>query len=113
MCLQGYIREEALIAQLDELFRNYAMPSTWQAEFEKLIAEGEHSSSLKNVAFVQELREKVYTISHKLDRLTDLYIASPPYVALRAARANFSETDPSFIRAARLGFEPRYYDSES
>ncbi len=197
-CSQPYVREEALIPQLDELFRKYSMPLAWQEEFEKLIAEDEHSSSIQNAAFVQELRGKVHDISRKLDRLTDLYIVqdieredylarrrvlvlerksvdeqtarleanaghwlepmrewvkeasmlaetalsedtpskksslqkmfgsnlhlshqevaeipSPPYAALCAARANFSENETSFMRAARLGFEPRYSDSES
>ena len=61
--------------QLDELFRKYSMPSAWQVEFERLIAEDEQSSSLQTMAFVQELRDKVHDISRKLDRLTDLYIA--------------------------------------
>ena len=75
VCSQPYVREEALIPQLDELFRNYAMPSAWQTEFERLIAEDENSSSIQTAAFVQELRDKVHDISRKLDRLTDLYIA--------------------------------------
>ena len=75
VCSQGYIREEALIPQLDELFRKYAMPTVWQEEFEKFIAEDEQSSSLQTTAFVQGLRDTVHDISRKLDRLTDLYIA--------------------------------------
>ena len=192
VCSQPYAREEVLIEQIDDMLASYAMPSLWQAEFEKLIAEDEKTSSLKNAAFIQELREKVHDISRKLDRLTDLYIAqdieredylarrrtlvlekksveeqaarleanagawlepirewvkdaslldeaaisedvpskksslqkifgsnlhlhnkevretaTPPYAALLAARENYSETDPSFIRAAGLGLEPR------
>ena len=61
--------------QLDELFRKYSMPSAWQEEFEKLIAEDERSSFLQTTAFVQELRDTIHDISRKLDRLTDLYIA--------------------------------------
>src|SRR3990167_8643167 len=63
VCSQGYIREEALIPQLDELFRKYSMPSAWQAEFEKLIAEDERSSFLQTTAFVQELRDTIHDIS--------------------------------------------------
>ena len=74
-CAQPHIREEALLPQLNAILSGYAMPSVWQKEFEKLIAEDEQSSSLKNAAFVQELREKVHDLSRKLDRLTDLYIA--------------------------------------
>ena len=190
-CSQPYVREETLLSQLNALLSGYAMPIAWQAEFEKLIAEDEQSSSLKNAALVQELREKVHDISRRLDRLTDLYIsqdiergdylarrrslvlekksadeqcarleanaghwpepmrawvkdaslldeaaqsedipskksslqkifgsnlhlqnkevqetASPPWAALRAARANFRDSDASFIRAPRVGFEP-------
>ena len=74
-CRQPYVRQESLLPQLNALLSGYAMPIAWQAEFEKLIAEDEHMSSLKNAAFIQELREKVHDISRKLDRLTDLYIA--------------------------------------
>jgi len=190
-CSQSYIREEILLPQLNTILSNYAMPSAWQTEFERLIAEDENTSFLQTSAFVQELREKVHDIARKLDRLTDLYIAqdieredylarrrvlvlekksveeqtarleanaghwlepmrewvqeasmldeiaksedtpskksplqklfgsnlhlhnkevreipSPPYAALRAARENFSKSDPSFIRAPRVGFEP-------
>jgi hypothetical protein len=75
VCSQSYIREESLVSQLNDVLSGYAMPSRWQAEFEKLIAEDERTASLKNAALVQELREKVHDISRKLDRLTDLYIA--------------------------------------
>ncbi len=75
VCSQPYVREEVLMPQLDELFQKYSMPSKWQDEFERLIAEDKQSSSLQTNAFVQELRDKVHDISRKLDRLTDLYIA--------------------------------------
>lgn len=74
-CSQSYIREEPLVSQLNDVLSGYAMPSRWQAEFERLIAEDERTASLKNAALVQELRENVHDISRKLDRLTDLYIA--------------------------------------
>ena len=74
-CSQPYVREEKLVAGLNKILCDYAMPSVWQQEFEKLIAEDERTASIKNAALVQELREKVYDISRKLDRLTDLYIA--------------------------------------
>ena len=74
-CSQSYIREEPLVEQLNTVLSDYAMPSVWQAEFEKLIAEDERTASIKNAALVQELRERVHSISRKLDRLTDLYIA--------------------------------------
>ena len=197
-CSQSYIREKPLVEQLNGVLSGYSMPSVWQAEFEKLIAEDERTASIKNAALVYELRERVHSISRKLDRLTDLYIAqdiergdylarrrslvlekksvdeqcarlerdagawlepmrawvkdaslldeaaqsndlpskktplqkifgsnlhlqnkkvqetaSPPWAALRAARATFAESDASFIRAAGLGLEPRYSDSES
>src|SRR3989344_5546655 len=74
-CSQSYIREEPLVEQLNGILSGYAMPSVWQAEFEKLIAEDERTASIKNAVLVHELREKVHSISRKLDRLTDLYIA--------------------------------------
>ena len=178
--------------QLNTVLSDYSMPSVWQVEFEKLIAEDERTASIKNAALVQELRERVHSISLKLDRLTDLYIAQdiergdylarrrslvlekksideqcarlerdaghwlepmrawvkdaslldeaaesndlpskkaplqkifgsnlhvqnkkvqeiapPPWAALRAARANFRDSDASFIRVAGFGLEPK------
>ena len=46
-----------------------------QKEFEKLIIEDEQASSLQTSASVQTLRDEVHTMSRKIDRLTDLYIA--------------------------------------
>ncbi|MEK7515448.1 MAG: hypothetical protein AAB555_00740, partial [Patescibacteria group bacterium] len=56
-----------------------------------------------------EAPQKVYKA--KLRGL--LGTAHPLYAAVAAARANFSASDASFIRAAGLGFEPRYADPES
>ncbi len=192
-CSQPYAREEVLLSQIDEVLAEHAMSSPWQKEFEKLIAEDERDSSKETAASVQALREEVHTLSRKIDRLTDLYIAQDieredylkrrralvlerksveeriallerdagywlepmrtwvndaslldeaakskdipskksslrkifgsnlhlekrivqetapfPYAALRAARQKYSSNETSFIRAAGLGFEPRY-----
>ena len=74
-CSQPYAREEVLVEQIDDILASYAMPSVWQEEFEKLIAEDERTSSHETSASVQELREQMHDFSRKLDRLTDLYIA--------------------------------------
>jgi len=74
-CSQPYAREEVLLSQIDDTLADHAMPSPWQKEFEKLIAEDERNASRETSASVQALREEVHTISRKIDRLTDLYIA--------------------------------------
>ena len=81
------------------------MPSKWQAEFDRLIAEDERSSSLHNAALVGELRDTVHDISRKLDRLTDLYIAQDierdDYLARRRISRLGEEVDRGAIGSSR------------
>ena len=113
-CSQPYVREEVLVEKLDTILSDYAMPSVWQREFEKLIAEDERTATLKNAALVQELREKVHDISRKLDRLTDLYIAQDiergDYLARRRTlvfeKKSFDEQCARLERDAGAWLEP-------
>ena len=196
-CAEPHIREEVLLEQVNEILSSYAMPSPWAKEFGLLMKVDEKKAEQESAIIIKDLRNKVSTISEKIQRLLDIYLAqdidretylkersklfsdkksfeekiwtlerdakawlepmqewlnmasdlaeasqlndlpskkslipkifgsnptlhdrriqeSPlfPYSALRAARQKFPENDVSFIRAAGLGFGPRYSPSK-
>ncbi len=197
-CAEPCIRAEVLTLELSQILSAYAMPSPWAKEFELCMKKDEQVANLESKVIIEGLRRGVFSISEKIQRLLDVYLAqdidrdtylkersklfsekktleekisrlerdatawlepmrkwvevastldeiakrndlhdkksslqkifgsnlilhdkkiqenpSFPFSALRAVRQKFSPNDTSFIRAARLGIEPRLSLSES
>ncbi len=73
-CLQPYVREETLTADLSELLTQYAMPQEWAQGLLALVAKDEKDATRTAAVVVSGLQEKKADISRKLDRLTDLFV---------------------------------------
>jgi len=74
-CKEAPIRSEPLNSQLSALIVDYAMPQEWISPFSALLEKEAANASKTAAEAVQELRDKVFDISNKLERLTDLYVA--------------------------------------
>ena len=74
-CHELYIREESLIEQVSEILSNYAMPSPWAKEFGLLMKEDEEKAEQESAVIIDDLRNKVFGISEKIQRLLDVYLA--------------------------------------
>ena len=74
-CKEAPVRSELLDSQLSALLSEYTMPREWISPFSALLEKEADNASKTAVEAVQELRDKVFDISRKLERLTDLYVA--------------------------------------
>ena len=74
-CHELYIREEALVEQVNTILSNYAMSSLWAKEFGLLMKEDEKKVEQESTVIIEDLRNKVSTISEKIQRLLDVYLA--------------------------------------
>ena len=74
-CNAPCIREEVLAEQLSTILSNYAMPSPWAKEFGLLMEEDQKKAGQESLAIVSSLRNKVFTLSEKIQRLLDVYLA--------------------------------------
>lgn len=88
-CSQPYVREETLTADVSDLLALFVLPPEWARYFENRMAEDERDVGRTSAQAVGDLREQMHSIEHKLDRLTDLYIAQDierdAYLAKRRA----------------------------
>src|SRR3990167_9605507 len=69
------MRSELLNSQLSALLGEYAMPQKWISALSAMLDIEATSASKTATEAVQGLRDKVFDISNKLERLTDLYVA--------------------------------------
>ena len=69
------MRSELLDSQLSALLSEYAMPQEWQSPLSAMLDTEAANASKTASEAVQGLRDKVFDISNKLERLTDLYVA--------------------------------------
>ena len=69
------MRSEVLNSQLSALLGEYAMPQEWLSPLSAMLDTEAANASKTAAEAVQELREKVFDISNKFERLTDLYVA--------------------------------------
>ena len=60
---------------MNEILNNYAIPSPWAKEFGLLMKEDEKKAEQESAVIIDDLRNKVSTISEKIQRLLDIYIA--------------------------------------
>jgi hypothetical protein len=74
-CNESCVREEVLDIQLSEILSNYAMPSPWAKEFNLCMEEDKKKASFETAGIISDLQNKVYSLSEKIQRLLDVYIA--------------------------------------
>ncbi|MEK7601478.1 MAG: recombinase family protein [Patescibacteria group bacterium] len=74
-CKEAPMRSELLDSQLSALLGEYAMPQEWISPLSAMLDTEAANASKTAAEAVQELRDKVFDISNKLERLTDLYVA--------------------------------------
>ena len=74
VCKQPYVREEELDRQLSSLLQKFSLRPDWAAGLRKRLAKDEKETAQSATAFVQEAREKIKTVSVKLQRLLDGYL---------------------------------------
>lgn len=74
-CKEAPVRSELLDSQLSALLGEYAMPQEWTSPLSAMLDIEAASASKTAAEAVQGLRDKVFDISNKLERLTDLYVA--------------------------------------
>ena len=74
-CKEAPMRSEVLNSQLSALLCEYAMPQEWLSPLSTMLDTEAASASKTAAEAVQGQRDKVFDISNKLERLTDLYVA--------------------------------------
>ena len=74
-CKETPVRSELLNSQLSALLGEYAMPQEWISPLSAMLDTEAATASKTATEAVQERRDKVFDISNKLERLTDLYVA--------------------------------------
>ena len=74
-CNELCIREEVLDTQLSEILSNYSMSSPWAKEFGLLMEEDKKKASFETAGIISDLQNKIYSLSEKIQRLLDVYIA--------------------------------------
>ena len=74
VCNQPYVREEELDRQLSSLLQKFSLRPDWTAGLRKKLEKDKVDTAQSSTAFVQESREKIKTISLKLQRLLDGYL---------------------------------------
>ncbi len=74
-CKEAPMRSEVLNSQLSALLGEYAMPQEWISPLSAMLDMEAASASKTAAEAVRGLRDKVFDISNKLERLTDLYVA--------------------------------------
>ena len=69
------MRSELLNSQLSALLGEYAMPQEWISPLSAMLDTEAASASKTATEAIQGLRGKVFDISNKFERLTNLYVA--------------------------------------
>ena len=114
ICAEPQVREEALIEQVNEILNNYSMPSPWAKEFGLLMKADEKKAKQESAVIIEDLRNKVSTISEKIQRLLDIYIAQDidreTYLKERSKlfsdKKSFEEKICNLERDAKAWLEP-------
>jgi hypothetical protein len=74
-CKEAPMRSELLDSQLSSLLGEYAMPQEWISPLSAMLDIEAANASKTATEAVQGLRDNVFDISNKFERLTDLYVA--------------------------------------
>jgi DNA invertase Pin-like site-specific DNA recombinase len=113
-CDQRYIRDTALVPQINELLAMFVLPAHWAADFERMMEADKHEADKTASASIHVLRGKAHEITRTLDRLMDLYIAQDiergAYLdkrrALVSEKATLDEQIATLERDAQSWLEP-------
>ena len=73
-CPEPCIRQEELDKQLSSLLQKFSLRPDWAAGLRTMLEKDKKEAAQFSTAFVQESREKIKTISLKLQRLLDGYL---------------------------------------
>ena len=73
-CPEPCIRQEELDKQLSSLLQKFSLRPEWAAGLRKMLEKDKKEAAQSSTAFVQEARERIKTISLKLQRLLDGYL---------------------------------------
>ena len=73
-CPEPCIRQEELDKQLSSLLQKFSLGPDWAAGLRKMLEKDKKEATQSSTAFVQEARERIKTISLKLQRLLDGYL---------------------------------------
>ncbi|MEK7642824.1 MAG: recombinase family protein, partial [Patescibacteria group bacterium] len=113
-CDESCVREEILTKQLNTTLSNYAMPSPWAKEFEVCMKKDESEATHESKVIIESLRDNVFSISEKIQRLLDVYLAQDidreTYLKERAKlfseKKSFEEKISELERDATSWLEP-------
>ena len=73
-CAEPFVREEALHRQLSSLIETASLPAVWAEAMQEMVERDERDSAQTAAVLIGEAREKVATLSRKLERLLDSYL---------------------------------------
>ncbi|MBI2798198.1 hypothetical protein HYX70_02765 [Candidatus Saccharibacteria bacterium] len=73
-CPEPCIRQEVLDKQLSSLLQNFSLRPDWAAGLRTMLEKDKTEAAQSSTAFVQESRDKIRTITTKLQRLLDGYL---------------------------------------
>ncbi len=73
-CTEPAVTEPELAAQLSDILQGYALPESWAAELEKMLAEDERKAEQSSGVFIANAQTQVGNLQSKLQRLLDSYL---------------------------------------
>jgi hypothetical protein len=73
-CTEPAITEPKLAAQLSDILQGYALPKSWAATLETMLAEDEKKANEASGAFISQAQAKLANLQSKLQRLLDSYL---------------------------------------
>ncbi len=71
---KGYLREEALVEQIKEIYKNLSLPDDWTDKMLVKLEEDREHEARQSVELVTSLTEQIKTTDTKLDRLLDSHL---------------------------------------
>ena len=74
-CEEPQVRQEDIITEIDRILLDHALPSPWAKEFGLLMKKDEKKAEQESTVIIEDLRNRVSTISEKIQRLLDVYLA--------------------------------------
>jgi DNA invertase Pin-like site-specific DNA recombinase len=73
-CTDGFLREEKLAEQIQEICQKVSIPDEWRDKFLDKVSEWEQEENDASGIFVQNLKVKLQEIAVKIDRLSNGYL---------------------------------------
>ena len=73
-CTDGFLREEKLAEQVQEICQNVSIPDVWRDKFLAKISQWEQEQNDSSGIFAQNLKDRLNEIAVRIDRLSDGYL---------------------------------------